>query len=136
MSDTEGGVVHSFSVAPVRLDKCTKPELLAIAKVFHIDIPSGANKAEVKSQISAKLAESGIMEDQIPASTISATGTESATAPTISATESATDGTAVAPSINPATAGTEGPPTSPPSEGDSHGGLELALRLKEVELEV
>ena len=134
MSDTEGGVVHSFSVAPVRLDKCTKPELLAIAKVFHIDIPSGANKAEVKSQISVKLAESGIMEDQIPAATISAT--ESATAPTISATESATDGTAVAPSINPATAGTEGPPTSPPSEGDSHAGLELALRLKQVELEL
>ena len=126
MSDVEeGGVVHFFPAAPVRLDKCTKPELLAIAKVFHIDIPSGANKAEVKSQISAKLAESGIMEDQIPTAAISAT-------------ESATDGTAFAPSVDPATAGigTEGPSTSPPSEGDSHGGLELALRLKEVELEV
>ena len=127
MTDAETeGVVHSFPASPTRLEKCTKPELLAIAKLFKVEVPTGANKAEVKNLLLDRLAVFGIMSDtDVPN-------------PLLTATDGAAHGPIVA--QEPGTS-TEGVATSPhvdphPSEEVPREGLELALRLKKVELEV
>ena len=125
MSVSEEGVVHSVPSSPLKLEKCTKLELLAIAKAFNVDVSAGANKAELQTCILEKLSKIGVMSDsEITLQNAAATVTGAAAAPAGGHAQ-AVVGTEASPDVDPNAAGE-----------DPHGGLELALRLKRAELEL
>ena len=124
----EPETVHYFPSSPTitKLDECTKPELLLIAKVFKADVNAGANKAEIKQSVMDKLIEKGIIDGASEPAVIPSVR------PRVHSGQGVDEAVASPPSY-----GTKVSPTTPdkPSEGDP-GGLELALRLREVELQM
>ena len=97
------------------MEKCTKPELLLIAKVFKIDVAPGANRAEVKHCVEAKLAAQGLIMSE---------GTQSQGAAAIPLGESQASAIYSAEGSSPTPANV--------AEGDSLESLGLALRLRET----
>ena len=94
-----------------------------IAKAFNVDIPSGANKAEVKSFIVTRLSEIGLMSDS-ELNLHDAAAVAGAAAAPADGHVLAVVGAVASPVVDP----------DVPGE-DPHGGLGLAFRLREVELE-
>ena len=124
--------VHFFPKSPTlsQLDKCTKPELLTIARIFQADVVAGANKPELLESVTRKLREKGIVEEQ------------SVTAGPYSVQLGSVEPARASDSLAQAQidqgspgSGTKRSLTSQDGEG-SRESMELALRLKATELKV
>ncbi|KAK0135637.1 hypothetical protein N1851_028500 [Merluccius polli] len=135
--------MDEFAQVPTleKLDRCTKEDLLVLAAVFDVAVPTHALKAEVKRVLSEKLVERGILAVRPQPQSDGASGglegeveVEAATAQRTPRVWAEVGAEAPAPTLDPRLIHSVDP-IALIQAGVETEDLKLALRLREVELE-